>query len=198
MVNVLRASPWFGGTERDEQPSGDAALVAAARRNPDEFAALYRRYAVPVYRYCLRRLGDPDTAEDAMSLIFSRVFANLRHCDENAFRPWLFTIAHNVVIDRIRATRPSTPLDDAGDLLDDAPGPEHLAIAADERQTLAALLAHLTPDQRQVVELRLGGLTGVEIAATVGRSHDAVKKLQARALVKLRDLMGVASSDESR
>ena len=41
-------------------------------------------------------------------------------------------------------------------------------------------------DQRTAVELRLAGLTGPEVAAAMGRSHDAVKKLHLRALERLR------------
>lgn len=50
------------------------------------------------------------------------------------------------------------------------------------------MLGKLPTDQRRVVELRLAGLTGPEIASVLGRSHDAVKKLQGRAIAKLRDL----------
>jgi DNA-directed RNA polymerase specialized sigma24 family protein len=47
----------------------------------------------------------------------------------------------------------------------------------------------LTPEQREVVELRLAGLTGPEIAAAVGRSHGAVRALQFRAYQQLRTLL---------
>ena len=195
MLNVLKARSWADGTEPRDCRAIDAPLVAAAKRDPEAFSPLYRRYAEPIYRYCLRRLGDSHAAEDAMSAVFDRAFANLRRCDDASFRSWLFAIAHNVVVDRLRAERPSASLDVARDLEDRSPGPEQSAIASEERRSLARLLAQLTPDQRQVVELRLAGLTGVEIADALGRSHDAVKKLQARALLKLRELMAVATDD---
>jgi DNA-directed RNA polymerase specialized sigma24 family protein len=48
-------------------------------------------------------------------------------------------------------------------------------------------LAGLTEDQRRVVALRfLEGLTTAETARIVGKSEDAVKKLQARGLVRMR------------
>jgi DNA-directed RNA polymerase specialized sigma24 family protein len=49
-----------------------------------------------------------------------------------------------------------------------------------------ALLAQLPPDQRQILELRLAGLTGPEIAAALGRSLGAVKIAQVRAFARLR------------
>jgi DNA-directed RNA polymerase specialized sigma24 family protein len=47
-------------------------------------------------------------------------------------------------------------------------------------------LASLTDDQRRVIELRLAGLSGIEISKAVGKSHAAVKMLQHRALEQLR------------
>jgi RNA polymerase sigma-70 factor (ECF subfamily) len=56
-----------------------------------------------------------------------------------------------------------------------------------DRETLAPALARLTDEQRQAVELRfLQGMSVAETAAAMGRSEEAVKKLQARALVNLR------------
>jgi RNA polymerase sigma-70 factor (ECF subfamily) len=56
-----------------------------------------------------------------------------------------------------------------------------------DRQTLEPALARLTPEQRQAVELRfLQGMSVAETAAVMGRSEEAVKKLQARALANLR------------
>ncbi|MGH2551154.1 MAG: RNA polymerase sigma factor [Thermomicrobiales bacterium] len=62
-------------------------------------------------------------------------------------------------------------------------------VEADERRSLHAALSLLTDDQRQVVELRLAGLTGPEIAEIVERSHAAVKMLQLRAIERLRQIL---------
>jgi DNA-directed RNA polymerase specialized sigma24 family protein len=57
----------------------------------------------------------------------------------------------------------------------------------------------LPDDQRTAVELRLAGLTGPEVAVAMGRSHDAIKKLQLRAMERLRaDLVAGAGSDGVR
>ena len=49
----------------------------------------------------------------------------------------------------------------------------------------------LPEEQRRVVELRLAGLTGPEVAAALGRSHDSVRTTQRRALARLRTLLGI-------
>ena len=176
---------------RDEWEA-DALTVAAARRSPAAFAPLYRAYFNPVYRYCLRSLGDPDAAADATQEVFAKALAAIGRSHIAIFRPWLFTIAHNVITDRHRqrARRPTPlPLLDADDRPDPAPSPEDSAITAETRRTVHQLLARLPADQRAVVELRLADLSGPEVAEVLGRSHGSVKVAQHRAFRRLRDLM---------
>ena len=171
----------------------DTDLVARAQRDQQDFALLYRQYLPQVYRYCYRRLGSKEAAEDATSQVFARALAAYPRFEDRggSFRSWLFTIAHNIVTDEGRRMRPALSLDLAGPLAASAPAPDEVVIQAEERQTVAALLRQLPTQQRQVLELRMAGLTGVEIAAVLGRSHGAVRKLQYRTLLRLRDLLGV-------
>src|SRR5688500_8422516 len=147
---------------RDE----DAWQVAAAKTDPRAFAPLYARYFDPVYRYCSRRLGHPEAAADAAGQVFAKALAALPGYREDApsFRSWLFAIAHNVLVDVLRARRPVLPLAVATDLVDAGPSPEEAVLAGEEERAIRELLARLPPDQRRVLELRLAGLTGPEIA----------------------------------
>lgn len=172
----------------------EAALVARARADPEAFGALYDRYAARVYRYCLARLGNREAAEDATGQTFAAALAALpRYRDEGRFGSWLFAIAHNAVADAGR--RQGRLVGGFGGVgrerPDAAPSPEEAALAADDVRRLWALLAELPADQRRAVELRLAGLSGAEVAAAMGRSRNAVKLLQFRAIGRLRALMGV-------
>lgn len=194
ITEAVRAStehldPAPAGTLGDDEP----ALVAAARTDRRAFAPLYAHYVDPVYRYCWRRLGDPDAAADATALVFAKALAALDRCRGDAFRPWLFAIAHNVVVDRYRDRHPTAPLDLAADLPDGGPSPEERALAAETGRELRHLLANLPPDQRAVVELRLAGLTGAEIAAALGKTRGAVDAAHFRAVARLRHLLDVPS-----
>lgn len=179
-------------------PLDEVDLIAAARRDRRAFAPLYRRYADAVHRYCYRRLGNRGEAEDATSLVFTKALAGLDGYRAGSFRAWLFAIAANVVVDRLRARRPDRPLDDADPVADAAPNPEAAALAADDRRRLRAALAELPPEQRRVVELRLSGLSGGEIAAAVGKSRAAVDALQYRAVARLRSLLDPRSPLKDR
>jgi len=171
----------------------DPALVAAARRDRRAFGPLYDRYAERVYGYCLRRLESREAAEDATSLIFTRAITGLDRFAGGSFAAWLFAIAHNTVTNSYRARRPEGPLDALRELASLSPTPEDLVLRRDDERLLHQLLAARPDDQRRVVELRLAGLTGVEIAETLGRSLASVKMLQMRALARMR---ACSASDE--
>jgi RNA polymerase sigma-70 factor (ECF subfamily) len=179
-------------TEREDD---DALLVSRALAEPGAFTFLYDRYVDAVYRYCDRRLGDRMAAEDATSTIFTRAFVNLSRYRTGTFRGWLFTIAHHVLVDEYRRRRPDAPIDVADEALDPSPTPEELAIDAEAVASVRALLSRLSPDQRQILELRLAGLSGDEIVAVLGRNRAAVDALAYRAVKRLREMLGERASE---
>lgn len=176
----------------------DAAIVARAKQDRQIFALLYRRYVDRVYRYCLRCLGDRDAAEDATSTVFAKALAALPTCRDDAFRSWLFAIAHNVITDTYRTRSLATPLADAADVADRDPSPESQALAADDARRIRTMLALLPDAERDLLELRLAGLTDAEIARALGRSHGAVRTSQYRAIRRLRNLIVDSEAEEAR
>jgi RNA polymerase sigma-70 factor (ECF subfamily) len=181
-----------GGEGEPAADGTDELLVAAAQRgDPRAFALLYDRYQDRVLRYCFYRLGTWDEAGDAAQQVFTDALGGLArfHDRDDAFRTWLFRIAHNEVADRHRrrARRADADLAEAIGLADPAPSPDALAVAADEGRALRAMLARLPDEQRAVSELRLAELSGPEIARVLGISHAAVRKAQSRAVARLRE-----------
>lgn len=156
----------------------------------DAFAALYQQYFDPLYRYCYARLGSQEQAEDATQQIFVRALdAFGRYQETGRVREWLFVIAHNVVTNE--ATRQTAVwLEMVEETPDPAASPEFLALASAERKALRAAISRLPHDQQQAIELRIAGLTGREVAAELGRSSDAIKMLQQRAIDRLRAEFG--------
>jgi RNA polymerase sigma-70 factor (ECF subfamily) len=169
----------------------EAALVAAAQRDRQAFGPLYARYANPIYKFCFAQLGNRQAAEDATSLVFAKALDALPRFHGGSFRAWLFAIARNVVTDQFRARRFDAPLEAAAAVAASGATLDDLAVDADRDRGLRALLAELTPDQRQVIELRLRDLAGPEVAVVLGRSHAWVKVTQFRAIERLRAMMGV-------
>ncbi|MGH2558369.1 MAG: RNA polymerase sigma factor [Thermomicrobiales bacterium] len=173
----------------------DEALVVAARADGADFAALYQRYVDPIYRFCYRRLGDRAAAEDATSAVFERAIKALPRFKTGSFRAWLFTLARNTVTDAYRRDRGEQRLDASLAVADLRPGPEEISADAADAGWIRELLAHLNPDQRQIVEPRLADLTDAEIARVLGRSHGSVRTTQYRAVRRLRRTFGLDADD---
>ncbi len=113
-----------------------------------------------------------------------------------SFQAWLFTITRNLVTDAHRRERPHLPVAELEAVADAGPDPMEQAIAAEARAQLRSLLDGLTPTQRRIVELRLGGLTGQEIADRIGMSLAATKSAQYRDFARLRDAMQRAEPNQ--
>lgn len=168
-----------------------AALVLKAQQGDQQaFAELYEQYSPLVYRFLRRRLdGADETVEDLTEDVFVKVYEKLGRYVERGlpFTAWLYRIAHNHLIDYLR-TLPRTSTSSL-DAVADVPERETTSDYARvlDQQSLEPAMARLTPEQRRAVELRfLQGLSVIETAAAMGRSDEAVKKLQARALANLR------------
>lgn len=185
-----------------DDPARDLLLIEAAIADPAAFEPLYRQYAPVIYRFCYRRLGHPERAADATSQTFIKAIPALRsfrpHPEHpgKTFRAWLFRIATNVVIDARRSHRPHRSLDlpdnvDTGiwELPDPDRLPDELAIAADEARAVRTAIGALPERQREILELRLAGLTGGEIAEAMGASLSSVKSAQFRAFTTLRQML---------
>lgn len=164
----------------------DRTLVEQARRNPEAFAALYRRFLTPLYRYLLRRVNNIHDAEDLTALIFTEVLEDIvgyRDREDGSFSAWLFTIARRRLIDFYRQHPVAT--------LDDPPSPEPCLLTAVEKgedlEHLAQLLTQLDEERQELLRLRFSaGLSFAEIGTLEGRSEAAVKMALYRTLDFLR------------
>ncbi len=175
-----------GLARETEDEIDDATLVAAARSDHQQFGALYDRYVAPIYRYCHVRLGSREEAEDATSEVFLKAFAGLHAYRGGNFAAWIHRIAHNSVVDRQRRRRSDVPLQVVEAAIRDELPPDQGAIDRAEQKRLRELVGALPSDQRTAIELRLAGWPDIRIAAALGKSADAVKKLRFRAVRRLR------------
>jgi RNA polymerase sigma-70 factor (ECF subfamily) len=198
-VSWLRSESPATALPSSDPGGSDAELVAEARQgDPRAFALLYRRYVDRVYDYCRHRLGTREAAEDATQTIFVKALGSIGTCrDGTLFAGWLFAIARNVITDAYRAGRvASVDIDDRSDIADPARSPEDTAIDADWTRELAHLRNDcLKGDDRDLLDLRLQGLTDKEIAVALHRSHGAIRVAQHRMLRRLRDCMGLDPGD---
>jgi RNA polymerase sigma factor (sigma-70 family) len=167
----------------------ESALAAAKSGAEWAWALLYRDLAGAVTGYLASR-GAPEP-EDLAAETFLQVARNIQNFEggEDAFRSWVFVIAHRRLID-IRRKRGRSP--ELTRLFDNDTHPggnvESEAIDRLATQDLRRALEMLTEDQRDVLSLRvIASLSLEETAQVVGKRVGAVKALQRRGLIALRD-----------
>ena len=181
------------------QPEQLDALVDAARAGGGwAFERLWLELSPSVAGY-LRGRGVTD-ADDVTSEVFLAAFQQMGEFkgDGSRFRSWLFTIAHHKGVDALRRTSrgPGWEPYEAADDPRRSSSAEHHAMTAIQSEEIRALLATLSPDQADVMLLRvLGGLTIAEVAATTGRTEGAVKQLQRRAVAQLERRLATDSAE---
>jgi RNA polymerase sigma-70 factor, ECF subfamily len=174
----------------------ESALVAAKTGEEWAWSVIYRDLAGPVTGY-LRGHGAAD-AEDLVSETFLQVARGILTFsgNEDAFRSWVFVIAHRRLIDARRkaARRPLEAMFATESATIDAiegGNAETDAIAVLDPGSADAFLATLTRDQRDVIKLRVVvGLSVADTARVLGKSPGAVRVLQHRALEVLRTQAG--------
>lgn len=148
------------------------------------FEALYGRHKDAVYRYFLRS-ADPATAADGHQETWSRVVARrAEYRAQGNFRAYLFTIAHNVLVDQFRR-RPRETASEVEAVVDQSPERDAVALEATER--LNSLIAALPNAQREALIMhKEAGLTIRDIARVTGVTEEGVKSRLRYAMAKLR------------
>lgn len=170
-----------------DEHTSDEELVRMAQRDPEQFGLLYERYAGQIEGFIRSRVnGNHALAQDLTSQAFTKAFAALPRYQDGPFSSWLYQIARNTVIDNHRRRHSMIPIDEVGELVSPEIGPDEHAVAGPRRDRIREALEGLKPQLRDVVKLRLHGLTNDEIGERLGMSRTAVKSAQYRAFNTLR------------
>jgi len=187
-----------------EHASGEpsAGLIERARSgDPRAFDELARQVERPLYRHALRILGQDVDAEDVVQDALFSAWRSLASFEGTSFRAWIFRIATNRALDRLRSRRrrPELPLDPPSDESQEsgwaepaAPGPDLVQIAAD-REALGVVeeaIASLPAEQRAALLLRdVEGFAYEEIATITMTEMGTVKSRIHRGRLAVRNAL---------
>lgn len=152
---------------------------------------IYEHHSPEIFRYAYRMLDDKDLAEDCVADTFLRLLIAIRGgiLPEN-IRAYLYRIAHNWVVDQYRRRQSlETPLEE--NLHTDPDGNLSNLVAQNlDRQRMRSALLQLPVEQRQVIELRfVENWSHNEVAVAVGKTVEATRALQHRAVEALRQIL---------
>ncbi len=187
----------MGADDTDE-----ALMLRYASGDAAAFDLLYQRHRGGLFRYLLRHVGSHRSVAEEL---FQEVWAGLigargRYQVQAKFTTWLYTLAHNRVVDHFRRHRPlelvsiddDCEADDRPDLpAPETAQPERIAQARQQARRLLLLVEKLPVAQREAFLLHEeAGLSVEEIALVTGSDREAIKSRLRYALDKLRRGMG--------
>jgi RNA polymerase sigma-70 factor (ECF subfamily) len=182
-----------------QTPSDHELVLMAKAGDKDAFGVLVERHESKIYGLCLKMLGNPEDAEDTLQEVFIKAFQALPGFREEArFSTWLYRIAHNACLMRIRKKKLETvsldrPLDvEEGqvqrEVTDWSTDPRAGVMSQELSSVLTRHINELSPDNRIVFVLRdIHGLSTDDTANVLGLSVPAVKSRLHRARLYLRE-----------
>jgi len=137
--------------------AGDAELVAAYRQSGDLtlLAALYQRYMDLLYGVCLKYLGEPETAKDAVMAIFEELAQKLLKHEVENFKGWLYTLAKNHCLMQLRSSKRISTRELKDESMQTAEELHLNGIMEKEQhlEKLSKCLDTLTPEQKTTIDL---------------------------------------------
>src|SRR6185503_5245555 len=156
----------------------DEELMSAYRDgNAAAFDALYTRHRGALFRFVLRGVRERRVAEELYQEIWMRVIeARGRYSPRAKFTTWLYTVAHNRLVDHWRRKELALAPPDEEVAASAAADPARQAEARQALDRFARAIEELPHAQREAFLLHEeAGLTAVEIAAATGSETEAVK-----------------------
>jgi RNA polymerase sigma factor (sigma-70 family) len=126
--------------------------------------------------------------------VYVRLYESARNELPDPVKPFLFAVARNLIVDRIRKTQ-VVPIDavsdiDTLDVASESSSPERNVIARDELRRLQSAIDRLPPRCREAVILaRIECLSGREIATRLGIHEPAVSRLLERGVRSLAEML---------
>ncbi len=176
-----------------------AIIEAAIRGDVDAFGLLYQSYFAKVYRYIAYRIIPLSEAEDLTAQVFLNAWKAISRYQPKStpILAWLYTIAHNLVINHGKSKAQKTvytSIDEAYDLADTSRynNPDLQVYKQAEYEELRLAVLQLPYDQQQVIYLRyvedlghaeigrLMGKTEVTVRGILFRAHEGLRKLLKR------------------
>ncbi len=191
-------------SDKDRERSDEQLMAAVAADHIEAFEILVSRHQNRVYRMALQMLGNEEDAWDVSQEIFIKVYhARASYTEEAKFTTWLYRIANNAVIDRIRQLKRLARFQSVEDSYGE-PAAEsrdaHDELALEEMgQSMSHALMALSERQRGMVIMKYyEGFSVKEIADVFECADGTVKATLFQAIRNLRDRLfdlGIVSAE---
>ncbi len=151
---------------------------------PQEYNKAVAEYSDRIYRFVLKSMGDQERSKDVVQDCYEKLWISVEEIDYSKAKAWLFSTAHNAMIDIIRKEKRIVP--------DDSPREDIYEQGyTDLNEILHKCLGNLSESWRSVILLRdYEGYSYKEIGEITGQSEAQVKINIYRARMAMRKMIG--------
>lgn len=155
--------------------------------NQGAFNILAKRWQVPIYNFCLRYIGDTDTANDILQIVLLKVYQKIETLEDHSkFSSWIYRIARNLCLDEIKRKK-FEALGEESESISDVANPLQEVTQSNLSEVLKTVLQKITDEQREVIILKTyHDLKFIEIAELLDISINTVKARMYSGLKSLR------------
>ncbi len=168
----------------------DIKLIENAKKRPDEYDEIYKKYSTDVFNFIWYRVGhDKELAEDLMQEVFVRAFAKLKKFQNRgySYRTYLLTIAKNVLVNYFKKKKPILGLDEYEDI------PIEITQDQESNKKIEAgnlwrAVQDLSHTERDVILMHYKNeMPTKDIGRVIGKSTNAIKIILSRSRKKLKE-----------
>lgn len=170
------------------------AVVKAKEGDSDAFNFIYSELFAPLFRYVYFRVNRKEEAEDLTQVVFLKIWSALPGFDVKSggqFYSWCFSIARNSIMDFWKKKKEVL----LEEIKIQPSGEENIANLIDDKKVGEAVkkaILSLNEEQQDIMVLKfINELSNKEIAETLGKSEEAVRQAQSRALKELKVSMRI-------
>jgi RNA polymerase sigma-70 factor (ECF subfamily) len=167
------------------------SLQKAQNGDQIAFGLIYDHFAEKLYRFIYFRVGHKEVAEDVLSDTFVKSWQKINQINSpEALSGWLYQIAKHNIIDYYRLKKELVPLGEVEEFLEDEVNPVDSINANMGQKRILDVLKQLSPDQQEVIKYKFfEDMTNEEIAYVMGKTEGAVRVIQHRAILQLKELL---------
>lgn len=167
-------------------------LDLAKNGDQEAFKVIYKEFLTPVYRYIFLRVRHKETAQDLTQIVFIKIFKSLDKIKKFEHPlAYFFTVSRNTVIDYFRSAKHTETLPDDIFLEDTvSKNTSEMLNKETDLNQIKKVIIKLSPDQKEIILLKyFQDLTNKEISQLLGKSEEAIRQLQSRAIKKIKELL---------
>ena len=166
-------------------------LQQAQNGDSQAFALIYDHFSGRIYKFVYFRVGHKEVAEDILSDTFVKSWQKINQINTPAaLSAWLYQIAKNNIIDYYRLKKETVALEDVEEFLEDEVNPVDLTTVNMQQKKILQMMDALSEEQQQVIKYKFfEDLSNEEIAYVMSKTVGAIRVLQHRAILKLKELL---------